>query len=173
MAAGCAAGVIVFFHVLLMLAAMSQKNALEKTLSGTFKPGSVPNIRAPIEELRTIDANIKKQVKYITALTADRSYWTVKMAEIARSLPSGLQLNTLTYSEGFDKDGNLGMLVHLEGQAYGGTAVNAVDDVNRFAVALKNSKDFMHGLSEVRIVSVRRAAEQTEFAIDCRNAGKR
>lgn len=168
--AGGVAAVVIVIHVLLMLIVMSQKNALDKLLKNIAKPSSVSNISAPVAELSLTDKRMKEQLKYLSALMENRVTWTVKMAEIARTLPASVEISSMIYNDNVLKDGGIVRSVHIDGRVYVQGANNPLDDVNRFAVGLKSDKEFMRGLSEVKIVSIHRSAERIDFVIECKGS---
>lgn len=134
---------------------------------------TVPDPNTDVPGLKGAETRLSAQQDYLSQLIDKRQYWTEKLSRIAALIPPNMELDQMDAYDSTAKTGRSTVSVKLDGKIYAQPGADMLEQINRVAEALRKDKIFMRSLSEVRITSARRNADDTAFTIDCISAEKR
>ena len=87
------------------------------------------------------------------------------MNEIAKAAPKNIRLTLLEYADDEDSKGRSSLSLRMEGDLFLTEPGNELEAANRFVDALKQNQEFMKGIAEIKINSLRKAAVNNRAAV--------
>ncbi|MBI2094572.1 MAG: pilus assembly protein PilM [Candidatus Omnitrophica bacterium] len=126
---------------------------------------------APLAELRQKESGLARENDFLRALTADRTYLTTKMGEMARVVPVPVQLLSWRYRNEETETAGEAVSSEIRWEVLADNAGTALLETNRLINVLQGNPGFMAGFSQVRMGSSQSGAGGRVFEIECLPAG--
>jgi hypothetical protein len=161
--------VLFVLYVLSYFVILGKRAGLDRSMAA-YPSVSNATIREPLEAIQVKSAAANEQYRYLANLINKRPFFTSKLDQLVRMVPRHIRLSVLRYSDLPDRSGNSSLSLHLEGYMRSDTG-GEFAAINKFVSQLTANKDFMQGLSSVRISSTKKTvlndAIVTKFSLDC------
>jgi Tfp pilus assembly PilM family ATPase len=164
--AGVLAGLFIFFS-----SNASSKNAELQRAFAAYPKAESASIQDSLDDLRSKETQLMEKTAYADALMDKRSYFTIKMNELAKTIPPQVLLTQMRYTDFVHSLGGSDLLLRLEGHVLSSETGSELSTINKLVERLSTNKEFMKGLAEIKIVSTKRvlfkAVPVTKFVLDC------
>lgn len=122
-------------------------------------------ISLPLKTLQEKQAAATQKVAFFSALVDGRTYLTPKMNELVKTVPSNIRLTSWSYKDELATNGASEIDMTMEGLVLStGADTNDLSVVNKFVSQLSENKDFMRGLSEIRIGATKKVSVRSQPA---------
>ena len=127
----------------------------------------------PLVEVRRQESELTAENSFLKSLINGRVYVTKKMSELARTVPTAIQLLSWRYTDSETESTAANVSSEFQWQVYTESVGNALLETNRFVAALKNNADFMAGFGLIRMNPNQdeSGGANSVFKIDCLTAG--
>lgn len=125
--------------------------------------GSLP--QASTTELTTITQKLSQKLSDLRALADGRIYWTEKMNELAKITPPEIALTSIEYSDQEQKNGDALASLNVSGGILLANVADPIPVINRFVNELKASKEFMKGISDIKISKLGKLEKDELFSM--------
>ncbi|MBN2096864.1 MAG: pilus assembly protein PilM [Candidatus Omnitrophica bacterium] len=151
------AGILSFIGLLALYLVMSQAIGQEnKRLQEVILQR--PKINLPVESfsyasLEELKNELSNKVAFLNSIIDQRIYWTDKFSEIPKIILPGVWFTELNIKEDAGQAAPLRSLL-IRGVAYHEDPVQEIGIVTKFVSALKESKTFSRGFSEIKLDSM-------------------
>lgn len=166
-------GLAVFFavaHFAMSGMTNAKKIELQKAMLRYPKAESA-TISESMETLQTKELEVQKKIAFCSELLDKRVYFTSKMNVLAKTVPANVQLQRLNLVDDVSDRGRSALSIRLAGHVSTPQAGGELTTVNKLVSALVESKEFMAGFDEIKIVSTQRTVVGTEpvmkFTLEC------
>ena len=169
------AAALVGLYLILSSVVSSKNSELERALSAYPKAESA-SIQDSLNDLEVKRIQLNEKLAFGAALLDQRSYFTLKMNELAKNIPAQVYLTKLHYDDTTNNRGGSDLVIHLEGYALSTEIGSELSVINKLVQQLSENKDFMMGFDEIKIASTKRALYKTlpatKFILDCSSLKK-
>lgn len=168
-------GVLAFLALLYFLiggSASSKNQELQRAIE-SYPKAKAATLNESLGELQGKENAVNQKSAFFRNLDENRVYFTTKMNELAKTVPPNVRLSQWTYVDELNLKGGSDVLMKIEGYVMSAEMGGELTAVNRLVQQLMENKEFMQGLSEIRIARTSKTLvdEQTvtKFTLDCAN----
>jgi len=169
---GIAAVLAIVFFVLGGMAS-TKKQELQKAID-SYPAAQTASLSEPLADLQSKQTTMAQKIGFFTSLLEKRVYFTVKMNEITKLVPSNIRLTRWIYEDNVNAQGVSEIVMKIEGRVISSEAGSELSSINKMAAQMTENKNFMQGVSAVRVARTSKESFEgksaTHFLIECSKA---
>jgi hypothetical protein len=163
---------IVFAAVFFVLGGMAGKKDKELQMAIENHPkAKSATLADSLSALQDKESKMTQKVAFFNSLDKQRVYFTIKMNEMAKTVPANVRLAEWTYQDELTQQGVSDVVMRIDGYVLSAEGSSELSVVNKFVAQLSQNTEFMLGLTEIRIARTSKALVDersvTKFSLEC------
>ncbi len=157
-------GILLMLYFVQNVRAASYTSAIQSIKTSHANVPSAPDSLS-LDDLKVKKADADKKLSFITTLMDRRAYLTAKMSAIAETIPENILLKAMDYTDNEAHGGQRVLSLRMEGDVLPEGSGSELGLINTFVQRLKENKEFMQGLDEIKINSLTKATDKNNASV--------